>query len=237
MRMKSVLANGLLFAGIMGGAMAVMPMIAAIVSNAPLEDMALIGGIFLVWASLGFAAGICSHDETETNRLGCQVPIKRIPGFRHWLYRIVAGLLLSYISAAVVGLLWVIPIFVSESGMDQVLLARFSREQVRLMVFMGMCGMMGATTGAPAACLIGAVVMPGDDRLANLANGSSISALAGLFAGGWLGGLISSLHPKLLDENQAIIFALIAGCPAGIAAAIFIRKRFFSGGPAYPINK
>src|SRR6266704_7123536 len=58
MKMKTAWSRGLVYGGIFGGAIAVVPVLAGLLVHTPLSDVAAAGGmIILIWGTLGFLAG------------------------------------------------------------------------------------------------------------------------------------------------------------------------------------
>lgn len=226
MKMKSALSNGLLYGGIFGGVICLFVILCAVFGDGPLEELALAGGVTVLgWGGLGFAAGFFSYHESRTDPSGHPIPGGRLAGIKHWLYRIVAGILLSYLVMLVASAIGLAVYYLLWDG-DLPAIGRNSPEEMRLF-FIGCCGMLGATVGTIAGCWLGALLMPGDDQLGNVAKGAFVAAILGLLGGGWLGALVGLVAPQYLAEFQTIIVAAITGSFGGIIAAIIMRMRIF----------
>jgi hypothetical protein len=144
--------------------------------------------------------------------------------FRRLVYRFFAALALAYLTSVVVTLIvgaimiiWIT--YFDSTGRPT------SREETRTLFIM-LCGMIGASAGATAACWLGTLLAPGGNQLGPVAKRAFISAALGLLAGGWLGGMTGGLQ-LIFESAFATIasVAAIAGALAGMSAAIVVRQR------------
>jgi hypothetical protein len=226
MKFRSAWSRGLTYGSIFGGAIAIFPLVGAIVGKAPLIEIVQAGGItVLVWGTLGFLAGFASHRESVTDVVGNLVAVSSVSLFMRLLYRFVAGLLLSYIAGMVVcGIgfvfLWIWHADVFDSA------SRTWTPQEGDALFIGLCGAVGAEAAAICGCSLGALLAPGDNRLGPVAKNALLSSAFGVLVGGWLGGLVGFLLIQYSFELEIVaIVAASAGGLAGILAAVFLRLR------------
>jgi hypothetical protein len=117
MTFKSAWSRGFWYGAIFGGAIAVFPLLSALLGNAPIREVVLgSSAIALMWGAIGFLAGYASHSEPSADSAGNPVPSVQVSLFRRLLYRFVAGLLLSYIAGMVLIVIAIGVYFLWEAG-------------------------------------------------------------------------------------------------------------------------
>jgi hypothetical protein len=227
MKMKTAWSRGLLYGSVLGGMMGIFPIAAAIFGDVPLNELALVGAMVVgIWGGLGFLVGYASHFETSNDSAGNPVTANDVSLFKRLVYRFVAGLLLSYGAAAVVSGIGFVAFYLWLGDFDGP--ARTISEIERRMWFIAFCGMLGAETGTVAGCWLGALLMPGGNQFGPVARRAFHSAILGMLGGGWIGGMVGGLQLHFESERDMIaILAALAGAAAGMAAAIYIRRRGF----------
>jgi hypothetical protein len=224
MKTQSAWSRGLLFGGIFGGALSLLPLVGGWIGKAPLGELLLACGVTaLIWGGLGFVAGFCSDSQLATDATGHPVPGSPESPVKHWVYRLVAGLLLSYIAVCALIGIGVALYFLWQVDLNKPR-TRIPREQATL-ILIGLCGAVGAEAGAFTGCWLGALLVPFGHTLRSVARRSFVTAALGTLAGGWVGATAGLLHPQFLDYGHAAVLAAIAGGLAGIAAAIVLRLR------------
>jgi hypothetical protein len=226
MALNSAWSRGLCYGAVFGGIMAIFPALALILSEAPLEELALAGATIMgIWGTLGFLAGFCTHQEPRSDSDEQRRPVVETSLVKRLLYRFVAGMLLDYIAAMVVCGLGFALYALWEGGFDAAPNRRIT-EHDRRMFFVAFCGMVGAETGALAGCWIGSMLAPGGNILGPIARIAFIAGALGILTGSWIGALIGLLCRQYGDFNSAFpIAAAVAGALAGIGSAIFVRLR------------
>lgn len=224
MKMKSAWSRGLLYGSIFGGAIAIFPILAALFGQAPLGEAAFAGGLVaLIWGTLGFLAGVASHSEQPAETPGESVPSVQISVAKRMLYRFIAGLLLSYIAGAVVCAIGMGIYSVWQGDLFAMAVRRRTQEEF-LVIFIGLCGMVGAETGAIAGCWLGALLSPGGNQLAPVARAALPSAILGALSGGWFGAIAGFLKLQFpSQEAVVIVVAVVVGAIGGIGSAVVTR--------------
>jgi hypothetical protein len=227
MNTKSPWSRGLMYGGVFGGAIGVFVAIAALFGKAPLGEVALAAGItVLVWGALGFLAGFASHTEQHGNGQGERARDNDRPFFRRLLYRLVAGLLLSYIGAAVVFGSALAILFVWQPDLFAGT-QRHSREE-NAVLFVGLFCVIGAEAGVVTGCWLGALLAPGGNELRSVAKVALPSAGLGALVGGWLAALVSLLQVGFgFQEEIMIIPPVTGGTVAGAGSAVLVRLTAF----------
>ena len=228
MKPKSAWGRGLLYGGIFGGAIAVFPVCAALFGSVPLGEVALAGSMMaLIWGSVGFLAGFCSHYEQPADSAGILDSGVQVSFIIRLLYRFVAGFLLSYIAGGVVigiGLGMVVLADSDLIGPD----IRRATPEVATLIKIACIGLIGAEAGAIFGCWTGALLVRGGNQLAPIARGAFVSALLGILTGGWFGGFVGLIDVQLsVSEEIVITSAAITGALAGILSALLMRASIF----------
>jgi hypothetical protein len=228
MKFRSALTRGVTYGSIFGGAMAVFPVVAALVAKAPIIEIVQAGALVVfVWGTLGFLAGFCSHHESTTDGAGNSVAVSNISLGKRLLYRFVAGLLLSYIAGAIVCGIGFVIFWIWHGDFTDSTPRNFTPQE-RDAFFIAFCGCVGAEAAAICGCWLGALLAPGGNRLGPVAKNALFSSVFGLLMGGWLSGLVGfSLIQFSFELGIGVIAAASTGAFTGIAAAVFLRLRQF----------
>lgn len=225
MKMRPDVACGLRYGAIASGIVSVIPLLAWALSDAPLDEVALVGGITMsLWGSLAFVAGFCSYRDPAAACDNAEEP-PGVSGFKHWAYRFVAGFLLSYLASFVVGSILFVLMLVC-MGLFEATIFRGSDQRIFFLKLMS-GGMLGSYVGSLTACWLGAMLSPGGNVLRPVAKCAALSAILGMLFGGFVGLIAGLMHPALGSEDKFFILAGTAGGLAGIGAVLTLGRRFW----------